>query len=431
MKKIVIALLIIESFLFSQSSYSEADNWGVGMVIRQANVPYSDPRVDHDVANYVDSAVPMFYYDSKYFFLDGIEGGVKFYESESWRLSLLSRLRFVDIPQVYQNDHQLDSFDVGLQLRYKLNRENSIDLEYLSDIQGSHYANISYKGRYDLNSFELEPYATTRIKSKKFNSTYYGLIENIHGGMDIASGLNVKYHVTSNFYLLAGAEIKLLDKNAREALVVSSNTEYSTYFGVGFLKDKTAKKGSQLSITPYIRVAHGYATHSDIDQILGGNMPKEPYGNTLTSIFYGHPLADKLFGINFQVYLTTGFVWHHSSAVQDNLREYIVAMKAYYTIPLPIRFRIGLAEGLSYINEISYIEKTDLEDDDYTPSKVLNYLDYSLDVNLGDLLFTESLERAWLGVNVHHRSGIFEYSSQFGRISGGSNYPSIYLQVDF
>jgi outer membrane protein len=120
-----------------------------------------------------------------------------------------------------------------------------------------------------------------------------------------------------------------------------------------------------------------------------------------------------------------------TSEVQPKLlREYDIGFKVFYTIPLPIRVRLGAAEGLSYINHTTWIEKTDvLEDGNAKDSNLLNYLDFSTGVNLGDLFFTKSMEKAWFGFNIHHRSGIFSNSAQFGRVSGGSNYPSLYLQL--
>ena len=37
----------------------------------------------------------------------------------------------------------------------------------------------------------------------------------------------------------------------------------------------------------------------------------------------------------------------------------------------------------------------------------------------------------YFGIGIHHRSSIFESSSAFGRIRGGSNYNSLYLQYHF
>ena len=109
----------------------------------------------------------------------------------------------------------------------------------------------------------------------------------------------------------------------------------------------------------------------------------------------------------------------------------MLGIKAYYTIKWPLRWRLGVAEGLSYVSDITYIEAAEMEEKGYRSSELMNYLDFSIDVNLGDLIGVKGLEDAWLGYSIHHRSSIFESASQFGRIKGGSNYNTIYLQFDF
>jgi len=61
----------------------------------------------------------------------------------------------------------------------------------------------------------------------------------------------------------------------------------------------------------------------------------------------------------------------------------------------------------------------------------MNYLDFSLDINLGELFGLKDLSTLWLGYSIHHRSSIFENASHFGRIKGGSNYNTVYLQWHF
>lgn len=182
-----------------------------------------------------------------------------------------------------------------------------------------------------------------------------------------------------------------------------------------------------MSISPYVRIAHGWATPSNINDIISGKTEKDPYNNQLTSLFYGYPLTDQLFGLPLDFYLTPGFVYHHSSEVQNATQEYVLAIKAYYTFPLPWDVRFGFAEGISYIDEVTYIEQTEMDEKGYRASNLLNYLDFSLDLHLGDI-FGEKLDDLWLGYSIHHRSAIFESSSRFGRIKGGSNYNSVYLQ---
>jgi MipA family protein len=85
---------------------------------------------------------------------------------------------------------------------------------------------------------------------------------------------------------------------------------------------------------------------------------------------------------------------------------------------------------LSYVRDITYIEGTELDKKGYEPSNLLNYLDFSLDMHLGDI-FGRKLDKVWLGYSIHHGSATFETASHFGRIKGGSNYNSVYLQWHF
>ena len=61
----------------------------------------------------------------------------------------------------------------------------------------------------------------------------------------------------------------------------------------------------------------------------------------------------------------------------------------------------------------------------------MNYIDIKLDFNLGDTFAVTAMNDLYFGVGIHHRSSIFESSSAFGRIKGGSNYNSLYLQYHF
>ena len=101
------------------------------------------------------------------------------------------------------------------------------------------------------------------------------------------------------------------------------------------------------------------------------------------------------------------------------------------TIPLPLRIKLGAAEGLSWVNEIPSVERNNLEQKGYKPSQLLNYLDFSVDLSLGDIIRTNFMKPLWLGYYIHHRSAIFETAQQFGRIKGGSNFQSIALTYEF
>lgn len=405
----------------SKKVYSE-QNWGIGLTVRSGSIPYATED------SVVGSFIPMLFFENEYLFLHGLDSGFKLYESDDWRFSALTRIRFVDIPEEYQNELQVDTNDIGLQGRYKMDNDQFIDLEIMSDLDGRSFSNLRYGAHLEHGSFDYKPYVQLQWNSSKFNSYYYGLDEeNIASDVATSIGVNAKYHVISSFYLLARAEATYLGKEARKSTYIEDDIEGEVYLGIGFFNDKSKELKKQLSISPYVRLAHGWATPSNLNAIITGNTEEDPYNNQLTSLFYGYPLTDELFGLPLDFYLTPGFVYHHSSEVQDVLQEYVLAIKAYYTFQFPWKVRFGVAEGFSYANEVTYIERTEMEEKGYKPSKFLNYLDFSLDLHLGDI-FGEKLDQLWLGYSIHHRSAVFESSSRYGRIKGGSNYNSVYLQ---
>ncbi|MCW8330924.1 MipA/OmpV family protein [Photobacterium sp. SDRW27] len=404
--------------------------WGIAAVVRNATIPYATSDVVED--SNVSTFVPMMFYQGDRFFLNGTEGGLNIYRQDDWEVNALLRMHFIDIPSSFQNQIGGDTGDLGFQFKYQFDDGLYSTLELLSDPDGRISSLASLGGVYLHGNWGIRPEASLLWKESAYNSYYYGLtFESINAGVDLKFGASASYHVTSNLYLLGGAHVTRFDSNIRDAKIVDEDWQGEAYLGFGFFNDAKKPRKSSLKNQPYWRIAHGWATPSNIGEIFSGNTVKDEFNNQLTSLFYGHPLTDELFGLPLDIYLTPGFVWHWSSDVQSSTQEYVVAIKAYYTVNWPVEWRFGVAEGLSYINHISYIEQTEMDRKGYEPSNLLNYLDFSFDVNLGDLFNQKSMDGVWLGYSLHHRSAIFENASQFGRIKGGSNYNTVYLQFDF
>jgi len=411
--------------------YAE-QTWGLGVLIRNAEIPF-DTEADN-----VSSFVPMMFYQGETFFIRGTEGGAHLYQNNAWQFNAMARMRFFDIPAEYQNEVQGDTIDIGFQARKSFSENSFFDIEVFSDLEGNPYGNLSQSWYFQHDSWEFMPKVSARYKSASFNSHYYALSgiakiteQSIGAGIEVNAGIETRYHVAKNFYLLASVNATLLDKNAYESDVVNQRWQSEAYLGFAFFNDISQPKKSELSNHGYLRLAHGWATPSNIGDILAGDTVKDEYNNQLTSIFYGLPLTDELFSLPLDIYLTPGFVWHWNSEVQDSEQEYVLAIKAYYTIEWPVRWRIGLAEGLSYASNVSYIEASEMERKGYRPSELMNYIDFTIDINLGDIFNINALNETWLGYSIHHRSAIFESASQFGRIKGGSNYNTVYIQFDF
>lgn len=408
------------------------DNWGIGIGVRRGDIPYATE--DDEVYD----TLPLIYYQNEYLFLNGMEAGGHLWKNNQHQINLYTRFRFVDIPKALQNNTQSQAFDFGLQYRF-VKDEWDVDFAILSDSHKRVYGYSRTQYHWASGDWKVNPYAEFQWKTADFNDHYYGLDQyDVGHGLSFTSGVKARYHLISNLYLLGQFGLSRLEDEVYHLPTIDNRFQYESFLGFGFFPEpktpqysavsapKTLKKSSE-----YIRIAHGWATPSNLNAILKWQTATDPYNNQMTSAFYGTQLTDKLFTLPIDLYLTPGLVWHHDSQVQDNLAEMVIALKAFYTFELGPRFRLGIAEGLSYVSNITYIEGTELEAKDYKPSKLLNYLDFSLDVNIGDLVNSHQMDNLWLGYSIHHRSGIFETSSAFGRIGGGSNYQSIYVQWHF
>lgn len=412
--------------------FSEQE-WGLAAMYRVASIPFVSQDGDQSVSTFV----PMMFLENEYVFVHGLEGGVHLYDwqQEQFELNLLTRMRFVDIPASVQNAEQGDTADYGFQLKYQFDDQWHVNTELMTDDELRFHTNLTVRGEFDKGDWLFKPFATLRYKDADFNSQYFAFNEStgekIGGGVDAKIGLDVRYHVASNLYLLGSTSVTRLDDNAYDSLAVEDRYQGEVYVGFGFFNDKSKEYKSELSNRPYLRVAHGWGTPSNIGDIFTLNIEKDPFNNQLSSVFYGHPLTDELFGYPLDIYFTPGIVHHWSSEVQSSSTEFVAAIKAYVTIEWPIDWRLGIAEGLSYVDNITYIEQSEMDRKGYNASNLLNYLDFSVDVNVGQLFNQPEWENMWFGYSLHHRSAIFEKASQFGRIKGGSNYNTIYLQYEF
>ena len=401
--------------------------WGIAMGMRSADIPFA---TEEDT---VSDIIPlMFYDDDGRFFLRGLTAGFRVYNQEDWQFSTIGRYRFTDIPADFQNLYSRNELDLGVQLKHHFSPAWNLDMEAMGDRHGRLHANVRANYYWEKGKWELFPYANLRYKDADFNNYYYALSDitgqTVGGAFDFSLGTEVRFHVASNFYLIGRAQVTALDSDTADTIAIDNQYPTEVYLGIAFFNDKNQESRRKITTKPYVRLAHGWATPSSLGEIIQFDWEDDPYNNQLTSLFYGHPLTDKLFGIPFDIYLTPGLVWHNSSEVQDSFPEYVLAVKAYYTVKWPLRWRLGLAEGLSYTTQIPFVENYELNEKGYEPSKLLNFLDLSLDMNLGDLFRAKSMENLWFGWSIHHRSGIFETSGMFGRIKGGSNYNTLYLQ---
>jgi outer membrane protein len=445
--KFTISIFLIIAFstsLFAQNSGEKKwaeENWGIGMAYRYATIPFSTTKKT------VGSMVPMLFFNNDLIYLTGFEYGIKFYKTQNWRFSFMGRRHFFDAPKEAQNTIQGDNVDFGLQAQYSLPYSLFLEAELLSDVneyngiwRGNPSANLRLIYKLDKKGNAFRPFFELKYKSEKYNSWYYGLnLVDVNSGFETSLGFIARYQLISNFYIFGAGKLTLLDKSARDVTLkinnypisINSDLHGEVFFGIGFSNDETKPRKTELRNAGYWRLGQGFATPSTLGNIFNFEAVPDTNNNKLTSIFYGHPVSDELFGLPLDIYITPGFTWHWQSDVQPNSFELDLAIKLYYTIKWPIRWRLGAAEGISWVNQIPYMEAHSLEEKEYSPSNLMNFLDFSIDFNIGDIFNNKPMKQWWIGYYIHHRSSIFETAQHFGRISGGSNHHTIYIMWNY
>ncbi len=420
-----LSLLPASAGVFDEQN-SDEQYWGLSVGLRLATLPFEEGSTQ-------TSFVPLNYFENSYIFLDGLDAGVKLRKIGPWAFNAMAKARFFDIPSRYQENLAWDVVDVGAQLRYQPNGgDYYAAAELFSDPARRLYSNL--RAGFELQSGDLQwqPYLNLRIKSADFNSRYYGLgVEDIDAGTDVTLGLKMQYPLTEHAYLYGMAAVSLLDEAAKSSRFVEQDWQNELTIGIAYYSDKKRAPRSKLHKLRYMRLAHGWATPSNLHEMVIGKTEHDENNNQLTSIFYGHPLTLRAADSAVDLYLVSGFVWHWSSDSQSSEQEYALGLKVYYRFYWPTLWRVGAAEGLSYITNPTYIEKSELEENDFEATNLMNYLGFSLDLNLGELVGLRSARDLWFGYAIHHRSGMFKTSSLFGRVKGGSNYETLYLQWDF
>lgn len=432
---LVISVQVDDALAFGDASgvpgYDEVvaaePSWAVGIVTRVSLIPYQTEQKS------LVTLFPYVYYDDAdhIFYFRGLEGGLTFWKPGDWRFSAMGRLRFLDLPEEYHYLIQGDTFMGGLQARYSPFGPWHIDMEVLSDFNGHELANIRMSSIWQDPKMTLQAFFQAQYKTSEFNSYYFGLnSEEVNSGIELGVGASILYSVASNFFIFGRAETSLLDKPVRDVSFIDNEMTLQTYWGIGLKNDRTRTTPSVQKAPRYLRLAHGRVTGSSLSEVFSFNVEPDPDNHQMSSLFYGLPLSDTLLGLPINVFLHSGLGFHWANQ-KDTILEAILAVKFYYTIPLPVRLRIGFAEGWSWVSDIPYIENEEIREKGFEPSQLLNYLDFSADLNLGDIFGGKILKKTWLGYDIHHRSAIFEMASQFGSIKGGSNVQMLYLQYDF
>jgi outer membrane protein len=152
----------------------------------------------------------------------------------------------------------------------------------------------------------------------------------------------------------------------------------------------------------------------------------------IAGVQVGKPFIEQLNGWPLDIVGYVGLLQHDDRGLAPNGLQIDAFMKAYY-YGFPwnerVRTRLGLGVGVSLAQRVPYTETSSQAARGRSTSRLLNYLDPSIDFSLGDLIGRPGLKDTYLGFGVSHRSGIFGSSRLLGNVNGGSNYIYTYIET--
>lgn len=177
------------------------------------------------------------------------------------------------------------------------------------------------------------------------------------------------------------------------------------------------------------RIAYGTASQNNLGTIISGQLGSHPKDLSMVAVEGAYLLEQNLFDWPIDIYVKAGFSYFNED-LHDNVLETVVYIKAYYNFDfLDNRVRFGFGEGGSYVSSVLEAEHDEALLENGNTSNYLNYLDISLDFDIGKLIRYKPLDNTYFGILLKHRSGIFGLINNVA--GGGSNYNSIYLEKNF
>ena len=178
-----------------------------------------------------------------------------------------------------------------------------------------------------------------------------------------------------------------------------------------------------------LRIGGGYSDFNDLGEILSGSFNTYEGDTYVINLDGGWRFVENMLDLPFDWYLKGGLSYFDENGFQDDIYEVTLYVKVIYKADFwHNRIRFGFGEGVSWASAVPYVEIADAQDSDKKVAQFLNYLDISVDFDLGRLVRVESLEDLYIGYTIKHRSGVF---GLYSGVTGGSNYNMLTIEKNY
>ena len=425
---------------------------GLGFVTRMEASPYKGGGTRYDL-------LPLYLYEGDRLFLHANRVGLKLLNQgdrgEGSRLDLFveQRLEGFSIdnrlpPSLAGMGARESGLDLGLSYRYR-QPWGMLQAEYVHDVGNTSRGNEARLGySYDWRSgaFSLRPSVSVHLRDARLNNYYYGVRpgEAAAGrpayapgaGVNTQVGIYGAYDVSERWRLLGGVSAIYLGRGAKDSPIIQKRVLPAVYLGAVYDFGGHKREWAEENTPTYFKALYGKAAEPSchLAKIITARCFSTASTNatSISGIQVGKPFINKLNGwpLDFAGYV--GVTHHDERGLQSSGLQLDVFMKAIYSgFPWSDRMktRLGLGVGLSAAQRVPYAEVTSQGSGGKSTSKLLSYLDPTIDVSLGDLFGSRALKETYLGFGVSHRSGVFGSSRLLGNVNGGSNYIYTYIET--
>lgn len=185
-----------------------------------------------------------------------------------------------------------------------------------------------------------------------------------------------------------------------------------------------------------LRVHWNKSSETDFGTVVIGDYSASPESNYLIGATYGYQYSDTMFTLPLEMTANVGVQYLDERGYQQDGYGATAYIKAHYRWELPWtdkQVRLGLGEGLSYVSRIPVSEVRDFAKKGVESEKLMNYLEWTIDVPLRQFeplhgLFRGGVEEMSVGFLVWHRSSVFGLFSETG---GGVNFMGFSFEARF
>lgn len=419
---------------------------GLGLLSRIERSPYRGIGARQDL-------IPLYVYEGGNAYLRSYRVGLKF-DAQAWRLDFFLTRRFEGTPYELTPDElpgvvrREQGADVGVGFVWRGARRSAY-FEAMRDATAVSHGGelrLGYRHEFGAGRLRLRPHVMLSWRNSALNDYYYGVspAEVAPGrpayapdaGAEAQLDLYAIYRVTGAWFAIGGLTLTRRSSGVRNSPIVEGDRVQPGVFA-GLMYDFSPQTRSWPEGRPTIaRVFYGPSSECDMLQIVRLNCTKTHTQDQTSVAGYeiGRPLVQRLNDWPLDIAVLVGLVRHKERGLQGDFWQVNGYLKAYY-YGLPwshrVNTRLGFGAGLSYARRVPFMEQRDQAVRGRDTSRLLNYMDPSIDVSLGDVIGSRRLRDTYVGLGVSHRSGIFGSSQLLGNVNGGSNYIYSYVEAVF